>query len=140
MGRRNGWELEHGGRTLIEIVRGTDTVNSSIYQQMPRNILSYDRVLLSFDYKVTSFENGENFSVEVNYDDGTGWVSVQVFTVNLDFQNSVKFDHSNEKQARIEIPIINKTSVRIRFVNNGSGTGDFLFLDNIVLVGEIKRS
>lgn len=92
----------------------------------PLDLSSYNSVNIDFLFRVVSFENGEDFFVE--YDDGSGFLPVANYTVNVSFLNNVTYAAS----LTLNSSLFNLTNnARFRIRADASGNQDYLFVDNI---------
>jgi len=57
---RKRWKLERGGKKSVELKKGTDDVQSSIYQETPFRVEDYSALMFAFEYKVTSFDYAQH--------------------------------------------------------------------------------
>ena len=91
------------------------------------NLSGSNSVLVSFDYHAVSMESGEDFLLEYSVNQGSSWVAAQAWVSGVDFNN----DQTNSESVSIEGSFNNQT--RIRFRCDASGTGDFVYIDNVLI-------
>jgi hypothetical protein len=135
---RSPWLLARSGNNYLDIHRGTDDLNSSVFQTNFMNVTEFAEVQIVFDYKVASFDNIEYWTIEIDFNDEQGWNVLQAYVIGVNFVNSRNGSHDDEKQARVAASTTGKSEAKFRIVNKGTGHGDFVFIDNIVVASKIS--
>ncbi|MEM7790492.1 MAG: carbohydrate-binding protein [Verrucomicrobiota bacterium] len=88
----------------------------------------YSQVIVQFDYRVESFENTEEFLLEISTDGGSSYTIAKAWVNNVDFVDDGTI-YLGESFTISQSTLTNQT--RIRFRCNASGNSDDVFIDNI---------
>ncbi|MEL6124498.1 MAG: hypothetical protein AAFR14_12340, partial [Bacteroidota bacterium] len=84
-----------------------------------------DSLRISFHYHPFSFENGEDFWLQISTDNGNSYTTVRTWLVGQDFTNGV----ADDEVVNVPGPFTSQT--RVRFRCDASGNGDFVYIDDI---------
>ncbi len=103
---------------------------SSLTTSDPFDLSSYSSVEISFYFKPVGMDNGEYF--ELQYNDGTGFVTVQTWTRGSDFNNNAFYSATEVLTSSSYNLASNGT---FRFRNFGNQNNDRIFLDAIIITG-----
>ena len=122
----------------VFFLRDNSGAASSIISQS-YDLSSYDTVSFEYDYGVYSMDsNGEDWFLEFSDDNGTTWQTVKQYIRTQDFYNNYcGIWGSNSKEAvtlKSSDYTFNSTN-KFRLRVDASGNADFLFVDNIVVMG-----
>ncbi len=127
----NNWSI--AGDWSIEL-RANSGVASSTTSD-PIDLSLFNSVTIEFSFIVRTFNGNEDFFVE--YNDGSGFVPIANYTRNVDFDNSVTYDES----ITLDSPLFNlSNNARFRIRASASGTGDYLYVDNINIFAPCQKS
>ena len=90
----------------------------------------YSKLRVDFWFYANSFESGEDFWLQ--YNDGTGWETIGVWTRGIEFENGQFYFESVEVTDQ---DVDFSTDARIRFRADASGNGDDVYIDQISIQG-----
>jgi len=102
----------------------------------PLDLTGYSELRIDFSYVVQSFEDSEDFWVQYSDNGGSTWTTVKSYINDVDFvDNGTRYN-----------PILifddatyNFTgNAKIRFRCDASANGDDVYIDNVVLFGELS--
>ena len=82
---------------------------------------------VSFSFIAASYENGEDFFVEL-YVDGS-WTVIGQHVRGTDFSNGTRYDEE------LELDVATIGTARLRFRSDASGNNDMVYIDDIVVTG-----
>ena len=138
----SGWGIwNDGGNRCQRLTSGTPNGTPAIELTDDRgtnsamttdniDLTSYLSVDFSFEFETNSFETGEDFWVR--YYDGSTWVTIATYTRGTDFNNGTTYTPT----LTIDTGSYTFSSnSRFRIQADASGTGDYLYIDNITITG-----
>jgi len=102
---------------------------SSILTSENMDLIIYDEVQFDFSYITASMEASEDFWLQISTDGGNTFSTVEAFASGVDFQNGVRENPS------ITISGPFTTNTKFRFRCDASGSGDFVYLDDVHIEG-----
>ncbi|MEM6698738.1 MAG: M36 family metallopeptidase, partial [Bacteroidota bacterium] len=97
----------------------TDNIDASAYNQLE----------VSFSYIVESFENVEDFFLEISTNGGSSYTIVEDWILGTDFQND---------ERKNELVLINTSltsTTRVRFRSDAGANNDRVYIDDVVIKG-----
>ncbi|MDO8365643.1 MAG: zinc-dependent metalloprotease, partial [Saprospiraceae bacterium] len=106
-----------------------DNTNSSVMSTTNQNWTSYDELTVDFSYYAISFENGEDFWVQISTNGGSSYTTVGDFNAGTQFSNGVH----TAGQVVIAGPFT--TNTRLRFRADASADDDRVYIDDVVITG-----
>ncbi|MEM9446559.1 MAG: hypothetical protein AAGA18_14535, partial [Verrucomicrobiota bacterium] len=114
------------GTTVVNL---QDNSSSSVLTTKNLDLSDYTELIVEFDYQVESFEEGEDFWLQLSTDGGKTYERVVTFVKDVDFLD--------DGRVYLESLVIKgyklTKKTRIRFRCDASNDEDDLFLDNIGL-------
>jgi len=115
----------NGALRLLDFNGGTSTAT----QSSPQDVSGYSKLRVSFDYMIRTMDsdNIETLSVQLSTDGGA-FETIQSFSPN---ENNVMYQES------FDYPITGANGIKIRFSYPGSANSDYVYLDNVMLEGEV---
>ncbi|MEM9444867.1 MAG: Ig-like domain-containing protein [Verrucomicrobiota bacterium] len=109
------------------VVNLQDNTNSSVLTTVPLDLSSYSELTVEFDYQVKSFEDTEEFWLQISTDGGTTYETVKAFVNDIDFVDDGTV--YLESIVMADYTLTDQTSIRFRC--NASGNWDDVYIDNI---------
>ena len=107
-----------------------DNTTSSVMTTTNQNWSSYEEITVDFSYVSVSFENGEDFWVQVATTGGNNsFVTKASFVAGNQFTNGVR------QSASVVIPGPFSTATRLRFRADASDDDDQVYIDDVVITG-----
>lgn len=106
-----------------------DNTNTSVMSTTNQNWTSYDELTVDFSYYALSFENGEDFWVQISTNGGSTYTTVGDFNAGTEFTNGVR----TAGQVVIAGPFT--TNTRLRFRADASADDDRVYIDDVVITG-----
>jgi hypothetical protein len=106
-----------------------DNTNTSVMTTTNQNWTSYDELTVDFSYYSVSFENGEDFWVQISTNGGTSYTTVGDFNAGTEFSNGVR------KSGQVVIAGPFTANTRIRFRADASADDDRVYIDDVVITG-----
>ncbi|MBC7775288.1 MAG: T9SS type A sorting domain-containing protein [Phycisphaerae bacterium] len=106
-----------------------DNTNTSVMSTTNQNWTSYDELTVDFSYYAVSFENGEDFWLQISTNGGSSYTTVGDFNAGTQFSNGV---HTSG-QVVIAGPFTSNT--RLRFRADASADDDRVYIDDVVITG-----
>jgi len=110
-------------------IRLRDDSSTSVMTTDTLDLSAYDSVTVDLSYIVNSFENTENFWLDISDDGGSSFTSVQSWVLNTDFSNNLREAGSATVNGPFTI------TSQLRFRCNASNNGDQVYIDDIVISG-----
>ncbi|MBL7809595.1 MAG: zinc-dependent metalloprotease, partial [Saprospiraceae bacterium] len=106
-----------------------DNTNTSVMSTTNQNWVSYDEITVDFSYYSVSFENGEDFWVQISTNGGASYTTIADYNAGTEFSNGVHTDG----QVVIAGPFTVNT--RLRFRADASADDDRVYIDDVVITG-----
>lgn len=106
-----------------------DNTNTSLMTTNNQNWVSYDELTIDFSYYAVSFENGEDFWLQISTNGGASYTTVGDYNAGTQFSNGV---HTSG-QVVIAGPFTANT--RLRFRADASADDDRVYIDDVVITG-----
>ncbi len=110
-------------------VRLRDNTSTSVMTTDVLDLSSYDELTVDFSYIVISFENVEDFWLQISQDGGSTYTTIEDWVRTIDFNNNERHDPS------VLIPGPFTANCRLRFRADASGNGDRVYIDDVVING-----
>ncbi|MGB1243068.1 MAG: T9SS type A sorting domain-containing protein, partial [Chitinophagales bacterium] len=110
-------------------VRLRDNTSTSVMTTDVLDLSSYDEITVDFSYQVESFENIEDFWLQISTDGGSTFTTVEDWIHTVDFQNG----EIHSPSITISGPFTN--NCKIRFRCDASGNGDKVYIDDVRIEG-----
>lgn len=110
-------------------VRLRNRTTESVITTDNLDLTDFTEITIDFSYQVESFENTEDFWLQISTDGGATFSLVEDWIHTVDFQNS----QGQNPSVTINGPFTNNTQIRFRC--DASGNGDKVYLDDIVISG-----
>jgi hypothetical protein len=126
-----GTAYAHQGTKAVQI-RDDSGDQSSFEHTNGIDITMYDKLKVEFWFKAKSMENGEDFWVM--YWDGYNWNDIGIYAKGNDFVNG-KYYFKSILLDRNDIDFVN--NMKIRFQCDASGNYDFVYIDQVKIIGII---
>lgn len=108
-------------------VRLRNRTDESVITTDNLDLSGFSELTIDFSYQVESFENTEDFWLQISTDGGVTFTLVEDWIHTVDFQNNQQQNPS----VTIDGPFSSNTQIRFRC--DASGNGDKLYLDDIVI-------
>ena len=106
-----------------------DNTSTSVITTDALDLSNFEELTVSFNYYVRSFENTEDFWLQISTDNGASYTTVEEWNRGDEFQNNqLKSD-----AVTITGPFTHNT--RVRFRCDASADWDWVYLDDIVISG-----
>lgn len=106
-----------------------DNTNSSVMTTNNQNWSSYDEITVEFSYYAVSFENNEDFWVQISTNGGSSYTTVGDFNAGTQFSNQVR------TSGTVVIAGPFTTNTRLRFRADASADDDRVYIDDVVITG-----
>ncbi|MCG8330519.1 MAG: GEVED domain-containing protein [Chitinophagales bacterium] len=110
-------------------IRLRDNTAESVMTTDIMDLSGFSEITVNFSYQVESFENTEDFWLQVSTDGGTTFTTIRDWVRTIDFQNSERHNPS----VNIAGPFSNTTQIRFRC--DASGNGDKVYIDDVLIEG-----
>jgi len=110
-------------------VRLRDNTSTSVMTTDAMDLSSYEEITVDFSYHIESFENTEDFWLQISTDGGANFSTVEDWVRTIDFQNG----ESHNPSVTISGPFTN--NCKIRFRCDASGNGDKVYMDDVTIEG-----
>ena len=94
-----------------------------------QNLSNYDEITVSFKFKTISFENGEDFWVQLSTNGGSIYVTKATYAAGTSFSNGTYY------QVDLVIAGPFTTNTRVRLRADASADDDQLYIDDMVITG-----
>ncbi len=128
--RRSSSDVQYSEGGVGSPVRLRDNSSSSVLTTTNLNLAGYSRVAIRFTYITVSFDSpSEDFFLQLSTDGGNTFTTVQEWNLGDEFVNETRYIESVE----ISWPLTATTQFRFRC--DASDNGDYLYLDNIGIMG-----
>ena len=115
-------------------VRLRDNTSSSTMTTDNLDLSAYSELTVDFAYLVRSFENVEDFWLQISLDGGNTFVLIEEWNRGDEFNN----DEFKVDQVSVSGPF--STDTQIRFRCDASGNGDWVYIDDVTLTGCIDNN
>ena len=109
--------------------KASNNSSSSSTTILSQNWTGYSEITVTFSYISVSFENGEDFWVQLSTNGGTAYTTKKAYVAGTDFTNGVR------KTATVVIPGPFTNNCRLRLRADASATDDKLYIDDLVITG-----
>ncbi|RMG77333.1 MAG: T9SS C-terminal target domain-containing protein [Bacteroidetes bacterium] len=110
-------------------VRLRDNSSTSVITTDPMDLSDFEEIRIDFSYYVRSFENVEDFWLQVSLNGGLSFNTIEEWNRGDEFENNDR----NDGFAHIPGPFTPQTVFRFRC--DASGNSDWVYLDDIVISG-----
>ena len=141
IGEHSNWFTYNNCTNLIDhvfLLRDNSNAASSIISQT-YDLSGYDSVAFEYDYGVYSMDsNGEDWFLEFSDNNGISWQTVKQYIRTKDFYNNhcgVWGSNSKEVVTLQSSDYTFNSANKFRLRIDASGDADFLFVDNVVVMG-----
>ncbi len=104
-----------------------DNTNTSVTSTTSQNLAAYTKIKVDFTYVTVSFENGEDFWLQVSTNGGSTYTTKASFVAGTNFVNGTREFES------IEITGPFTSTTRIRFRSDASADDDQVYIDDVVI-------
>ncbi len=128
--RRSSSDVQYSEGGVGSPVRLRDNSSSSVLTTTNLNLAGYSRVAIRFTYITVSFDSpSEDFFLQLSTDGGNTFTTVQEWNLGDEFVNETRYIES------VEISWPFTATTQFRFRCDASDNGDYLYLDNIGIMG-----
>ena len=128
--RRSSADAQYSVNGTGASVRLRDNSSSSVLTSSNLNLAGYARVRVNFSYLTVSMDNAnEDFWLQVSTDGGSTFTTVEEWNLGDEFENEIRYDES------VEISQVFTANTQFRFRCDASDNGDYVYLDNISIIG-----
>lgn len=110
-------------------LRLRDNTTTSVMSTTNQNLVNYDEITVSFKFKTISFENGEDFWVQLSTNGGSTYVTKATYVAGSGFSNGTYY------QVDLVIPGPFTSTTRVRVRADASADDDQLHIDDMVITG-----
>lgn len=110
-------------------VRLRDNTSASVMTTDNLDLSGFSEITVDFSFQAESFENTEDFWLQLSTDGGATFTTVEDWVRTIDFQNSERHNPS----VTIAGPFSNNSQLRFRC--DASGNGDKVYIDDVVIEG-----
>ncbi|MEL6561246.1 MAG: S8 family serine peptidase [Bacteroidota bacterium] len=110
-------------------IRLRDNTSSSTMTTDNLNLSTFQEVTVDFSYYVRSFENVEDFWLQISTNGGSSYTTVETWARGTDFQNNNRYNES------VTITQSFGANTRLRFRCDASGNSDWVYIDDVVITG-----
>ena len=110
-------------------IRLRDNTSESVMTTDVLDLSGFSEITVDFSYQVESFENIEDFWLQLSTDGGATFSTEKTWVHTVDFQNNERHNPS----VNITGPFSSTTQLRFRC--DASGNGDKVYIDDIVIEG-----
>lgn len=115
-------------------IRLRDNTNTSVMSTTSQNWTNYDEITVSFVFKTISFENNEDFWVQLSTNGG------QTYATRASYAAGVNFVNGTFYQVDLVIPGPFTSTTRLRVRADASADDDNLYIDNMVITGCLNNA
>jgi hypothetical protein len=98
-----------------------------------QNWASYDELTVTFSFITVSFENGEDFWLQVSTNGGSSYTTVADLNAGAQFVNGTRYN------VTVVIPGPFTTNTRLRFRADASADDDQVYIDDVVITGCLQN-
>ena len=110
-------------------IRLRDNTSSSVMSTTNINLANYNEITVSFKFRTVSFENGEDFWVQLSTNGGTSYTTRATYVAGTGFANNTVYS------VNVVIPGPFTSTTRVRFRADASDDDDALYIDDVVITG-----
>lgn len=110
-------------------IRLRDNTNTSVMSTTNQNLSAYSELTFTFSFVTVSFENNEDFWVQLSTNGGSTYATVATFVAGSGFANSTRYN------ATVTIPGPFTSTTRLRIRADASADDDQLYIDDAVITG-----
>ena len=110
-------------------IRLRDNTNRSVMTTPNLNLTTYNEITVSFKFRTVSFENGEDFWVQLSTNGGSSYVTRAAYVAGSGFQNNTFYS------VDLVIPGPFTSNTRIRLRADASADDDQLYIDDMIISG-----
>jgi hypothetical protein len=93
------------------------------------NLVNYNEITVSFKFRTISFENGEDFWVQLSTNGGTSYTTRATYVAGTGFANNTVYS------VNVVIPGPFTSTTRVRLRADASDDDDALYIDDMVITG-----
>lgn len=115
-------------------VRLRDNTSTSVATTDDLDLSEYDNLTVTFTYYVRSFENTEDFWLQISTNGGGSYTTVEDWVRGTDFNNDER------KYDSVVVPGPFTANTRVRFRCDASGNSDWVYIDDVTLDGGCNGS
>ncbi|MFN0216148.1 MAG: M12 family metallo-peptidase [Saprospiraceae bacterium] len=106
-----------------------DNTNSSVMSTTNQNWTPYDELTVDFSYYTVSFENGEDFWVQISTNGGSSYTTFGDFNAGTEFSNGIR------GAGQVVIPGPFTSNTRLRFRADATADDDRVYIDDVEITG-----
>jgi hypothetical protein len=106
-----------------------DNTGNSVMTTSSQNWSAYQDLTVNFSYITVSYENGEDFWLQISTNGGTSYTTVGDFNAGAQFTNGVR------GTGNVTIPGPFTANTRLRFRADASDDNDLVYIDDVVISG-----
>jgi hypothetical protein len=106
-----------------------DNTNTSVMSTGNQSWTAYSKIKVDFSYITVSFENGEDFWVQLSTNGGSTYTTKATYAAGTSFTNGVR------QNVSVEITGPFTATSRLRFRADASADDDRVFIDDVVISG-----
>lgn len=106
-----------------------DNTNTSVMSTTSQNWTTYDELTVDFSSISVSFENGEDFWLQISTNGGSTYTTVADYNAGTQFSNGVRMT------GHVVIPGPFTSTTRLRFRADASADDDQVYIDDVVITG-----
>lgn len=110
-------------------IRLRDNTSSSVMTTTSQNWTAYSEITVSFVFRTVSFENGEDFWVQLSTNGGQSYSTRATYVAGTNFNNNTFY------QVDLVIPGPFSANTRLRLRADASADDDQVYIDNMVITG-----
>jgi hypothetical protein len=110
-------------------VRLRDNTTTSTTSTTSQNWTSYEEITVSFVFKTASFENGEDFWVQLSNNGGSTYTTKAAYVAGTNFVNGTWY------QVNLVIAGPFASNSRLRLRADASADDDLIYIDDVVITG-----
>ena len=110
-----------------------DNTGTSVMTTTNQNWTSYDELTVAFSFITVSFENGEDFWLQISTNGGSSYTTVADLNAGAQFVNGTRYDVS------VVIPGPFTANTRLRFRADASADDDQVYIDDVVITGCLQN-
>ncbi len=94
------------------------------------DLSSFEEITVDFSYYAVSMDNSnEDFWLQISYDGGSTFTTIEDWARNVDFQNN------SREYATVDVSGPFTSTVRLRFRCDASANNDKVYIDDVVISG-----
>lgn len=106
-----------------------DNTTTSVMTTGNQNLSAYSELTVNFSYVAVSFENGEDFWLQISTNGGSTYTTIGDYNAGTQFTNGVR------QSASVVIPGPFSSTTRLRFRADASADDDVVYIDDVVITG-----